>query len=120
EALSKIVSGNFYLNEKATAENFRNSLSKSNILHVSSHAYLSDNTEPVLELYKEKFYLFELGTSTLPELVILNACQTADGKYISGEGVESMGRGFLASGSKAVISGLWKVNDETGAKLLVS
>jgi len=120
DELKKFVQGEFYLNEEAQGSNFKKALINSHILHVSSHAYLSDSAEPVLEMYKDKFYLFELGDFTLPELVILNACQTANGQYVSGEGVENMGRGFLAAGSKAVISGIWKINDEAGARLLVS
>lgn len=120
--LKQIISGNFYKNERATLTNFKESLNESDIIHISSHAYVGENKdEPVLELFKDKFYMFETGLSAhIPSLVILNACQTADGKYINGEGVESLGRSFLATGSHGVISSLWPINDESGANVLIS
>jgi CHAT domain-containing protein len=118
--LKSILEGGFFKNEKATIDKFKESFSRTDVLHISSHAYISPNDgEPVLELYKNKFYLFELGGQfNVPKLVILSACQTADGTLISGEGIMSLSRGFIASGTKGVISGLWKVNDESGAKLM--
>lgn len=119
--LKNMIDGYFYSNERATSEVLKEKIKSSNILHISSHAHLADATsEPILELYNEKFYLFDIEPNiSFPQLVVLNACQTGNGEYISGEGVESLGRGFLAAGTKAVISSLWRVNDEAGAKILV-
>lgn len=119
--LKNMIDGRFYSNERVDSDMLKEKIENSNILHISSHAHVNDSTlEPVLELYNEKFYLFEIEPNhSVPKLVVLNACQTANGEYISGEGIESLARGFLAAGTKAVISSLWKVNDEAGAKLLI-
>lgn len=120
--LKKLLKGSFFKNEKATVSNFKKSFSRADVLHISSHAFISKkDAGPVLELYKNKFYLLELGAQyKVPKLVVLSACQTADGELIAGEGVMSMSRGFIASGTKGVISGLWKVNDKAGAELMNS
>src|SRR5690606_24923707 len=67
------------------------------------------------------FYLFEFSIfKRIPDLVVLSACQTADGKLLSGEGVMSLSRGFSAAGAKGVLSGLWKINDDVTANLMHS
>lgn len=121
-ALKKLVNGDFFKNEDATIENFKQAINQSDILHLSSHSYLTDSLkEPVLELHKSKFYLLELNNlQKVPELVVLSACQTADGAYLSGEGVLSFSRGFIAAGSKGVISSLWNVNDQSAADLMMN
>ncbi len=121
-ALKQLIDGEFMKNEDATLSNFKNAVSHADILHLSSHSYLADSLkEPVLELYNNKFYLLELSSlQKVPSLVVLSACQTADGVYLSGEGVLSFARGFIAAGSKGVISSLWNVNDKAAADLMVT
>ncbi|HEX7366213.1 MAG TPA: CHAT domain-containing protein [Pelobium sp.] len=122
KALKKLFKGKFLENEKANLVNFQAAVSNADILHLSSHSYLTDGLgEPVLELYQSKYYLLELNAlQKVPALVVLSACQTADGVYLSGEGVLSFSRGFIAAGAKGVISGLWNVNDKSAADLMVN
>lgn len=114
--------GSFLENKSANLMAFRKSLENSTILHISTHAFVSDSLkEPILKLYKENFYLFELSTfKRIPDLVVLSACQTADGKLLTGEGVMSLSRGFSAAGAKGVLSGLWKINDDVAASIMNS
>ena len=51
-------------------------------------------------------------------LVTLSACETARGKVIRGEGVESFSRAFLAAGAGAVVTTLWDVADRPGAEFM--
>lgn len=44
-------------------------------------------------------------------IVVLAACQTADGPAVTSRGVFSLATSFLTAGSEAVIAGLWKVDD---------
>jgi CHAT domain-containing protein len=52
------------------------------------------------------------------ELVVLSACDTALGKEVKGEGLMSMVRGFMYSGTPRVLASLWKVDDEATAELM--
>ena len=52
------------------------------------------------------------------ELVVLSACETALGKEVKGEGLMSMVRGFMYSGTPRVLASLWKVDDEATAELM--
>jgi CHAT domain-containing protein len=52
------------------------------------------------------------------ESVVLSACNTGSGKISKAEGVMSLGRAFLASGSASVTVSLWQVSDESTAVLM--
>jgi CHAT domain-containing protein len=52
------------------------------------------------------------------ELVVLSACETGLGKDVKGEGLMSMVRGFMYSGTPRVLASLWKVDDEATAELM--
>jgi hypothetical protein len=46
------------------------------------------------------------------ELVVLSACETARGVTIGGEGSFGLQRTFLMAGARAVVAGLWRVDDQ--------
>lgn len=45
-------------------------------------------------------------------LVVLSACQSADGRILRGEGPSSLARAFHQAGARAVVAGLWKLRDD--------
>jgi hypothetical protein len=49
---------------------------------------------------------------------VVSACQSALGKDVYGEGLVSLGRGFMYAGAQSVIASLWKVDDEATAVLM--
>ncbi len=119
--LRQIIRGDqWWVDSQATTTRLRDALEHAAIVHISAHANTRhDHIDiPSLQLHDGPFYLFELqAIQAHPSLVFLNACKTADGELVTGEGVQSMARAFTASGSKAVIAGWWNVNDETAAAL---
>jgi tetratricopeptide (TPR) repeat protein len=120
--LQKIIpTGSWYTNEQATTAAFRKALASSAVLHISSHAFTKKDSLdiPHIELFDAPFYLFELkGLEYRPELVVLGACRTGDGRMVTGEGAQSLARAFTGGGARAVIAGWWNVNDETAASLM--
>jgi len=118
-----IPDGSWYSDAQATTAAFRKALSSSAVLHISSHAFAKTDSlfVPRIELYDSSFYLFELKTMEhQPDLVVLSACRTGDGKMVSGEGVQSLARAFIGGGTGAVVAGWWDVNDETASRLMQS
>jgi len=116
-----IPDGSWYSDARATTATFRKALSSSAVLHISSHAFAKTDSlfVPRIELYDSSFYLFELATMEhQPDLVVLSACRTGDGKMVSGEGVQSLARAFIGGGTGAVVAGWWDVNDETAGRLI--
>jgi hypothetical protein len=48
-------------------------------------------------------------------LVVLSACESADGALLSGEGALSLARAFFASGASAVVATRWPLRDDDAA-----
>ena len=54
------------------------------------------------------------------DLVILNSCQSGIGKELKGEGILSLGRGFMFCGTPNLIQSLWKIQEKSASKFLVT
>ena len=99
------------------------------LLHFSTHAVV-DNESPdrsrILLAPDSPSapldYLFEAEAYDLDlkgvDLATISACDTAQGKFIQGEGVEAFSRAFLAAGSAATITSLWRVPDQPTADFM--
>jgi len=115
-----VVKGNWYADSQATTQRFHRALETSAIVHISSHAFIRKNgiDAPHIELYNDPFYLFELQDLVAhPALVMLSACRTGDGRIVTGEGVQSLARAFIAGGCNAVVAGWWNLNDAATARI---
>ncbi len=116
-AIDRLLSTESYTNEKASKENFLETSENAKIIHLATHANVSNN--PVIHFNKDSLQLHELYTyKNNADLVVLSACETNLGEIKKGEGVLSLARGFFYSGSNAVISSLWKVNDATSSTII--
>lgn len=116
-----VKDGRWFADSTATTANFREALSTSSVVHISSHAFATRDSAgaPHIELYDAPYYLFELkALPHAPELVVLSACRTGDGRMVTGEGVQSLARAFIGGGAGAVVAGWWNVNDAAAAQLM--
>jgi len=52
------------------------------------------------------------------ELVVLSACQTSSGKSVVGEGLMSLSRAFVQSGSNATVGAYWNAPDYATKELM--
>ena len=53
------------------------------------------------------------------ELVVLSACDSAEGDAVNGEGVMGLSYAFLHAGARQVISTLWSVDDAKSRELMI-
>ncbi|WP_316813923.1 CHAT domain-containing protein [Pedobacter heparinus] len=122
ETIEKIVKGRFMKDRDAGAKDFFKAFDQANVLHISTHAYLSgQQKEPTLAFNDNEVFLFELSArKTAPDLVVLSACRTADGIMNASEGIISLSRGFAAIGTGGTIAGLWNVNDLAASEITAS
>ena len=105
-----------YVLGKATKNNFLQFFPDYAIVQLYTHASdTSDNNDPVIYFADSALYLSSLlpDRKPLTQLVVLSACETANGKFYQGEGIFSFNRGFAALGIPAAISNLWSVENES-------
>ena len=54
------------------------------------------------------------------DLVVLSCCESGIGKFVKGEGMMAMTRGFFYSGARNVLFSLWKVYDRQTSDLMLN
>jgi len=70
-------------------------------------------------LENELLYIKDIyGLQLKADLVVLSACETANGTLAEGEGIVNLARGFTYAGASAVVSTLWKISDIATANLM--
>jgi tetratricopeptide (TPR) repeat protein len=99
------------------------------LVHFSTHAVVDDENPDRSRILlasdsgaAANDYLFEAEVYDLDlngvDLATISACDTARGKVIRGEGIEAFSRAFLAAGSAATVTSLWRVPDQPTADFM--
>lgn len=130
EMLKDKYKGDFFLGKDANESQFKKMTKhkKYAVVHLAMHGWVDDfrpeysnlvftYTPDSLEddlLHAYELTLLDLET----DLVVLSACETGFGKYERGEGVVSLGRGFMYAGARSLIMTLWPINDQATAVLI--
>ena len=126
QAISQYFKGNFHFGKKATKSQFLSEAKDFGILHLAMHGQ-PDFEEPDYarlvfsgEENKDRMlHHYEItNLESKAQLAVLSACETGVGKSLAGEGVMSLGRGFMYSGVPSVVMSLWKMNDQTTSELM--
>jgi CHAT domain-containing protein len=128
EYVSKITGGNLYLNDEARETVFKTEASKYNIIHLAMHTYLNDqNPMNSAMIFAQGgnapedglLYTYEVyGIPLKARMVVLSSCNTGSGQLSSGEGILSLARGFLYSGSQSVVMSMWEIDDKSGTEII--
>lgn len=118
EKMQQEVAGtHVFFNENATQQAFFNS--KHAVAHISSHAVIGE--EPGLNymlLSDGKLMQSELNQLVnIPRLMVLNTCNSGNGKHFLQDGVDGFVREFHLAGVSSTISNLWEVDDKTSNEL---
>jgi CHAT domain-containing protein len=123
-------SGTSFLYDNASEENFKLNVGKYSCIHIATHGYINEE-HPQLSmllfsqpqhssttedgvLYASEMYNLSLNA----DLLVLSSCQSGLGKYVKGEGIIAMTRGFFYSGAHNIIFSLWKVYDKQTNELM--
>ncbi len=114
--------------KEATEEKGKDLSPDHDILHFATHAQLNEfdpmssalllvqggDEDGRLEV-KEVF-----GMNLNANLVVLSACETALGKLSSGDELVGLTRAFIYAGTPSVMASLWRVTDNSTARLMAS
>lgn len=130
EAVSEITSGKLFLGNQATESAYKSEAGKYDIIHLAMHTVIMNddpiNSGMIFSAGKDSTDGRSLGTYEITgiplkaKMVVLSSCYTGTGEMFKGEGVLSLARGFIFSGSKSVVMSLWEVNDRSGTGIIES
>lgn len=109
------------LGDQMTGSGVRVAARGKDVLHFATHGVLN-TSHPLFSglvlsdgvLAARDIFSLNLGAA----LVVLSACNTAQGKISEGDELVSLSRAFMYAGSPAVVATLWSVSDESTACLM--
>jgi CHAT domain-containing protein len=125
--ISQAVPSAQLLNQQFTSENFQKEISETTfpVIHLATHGQFSSNPEETFVLTWdsqvkvrdfEELLRSRARTRTNPiELLVLSACETAEGDNRAALGLAGMA---VRSGARSTIATLWSVKDESTALLM--
>ena len=128
EFVSNITSGISYLGKSATKDIYEKEAGNYDILHLAMHTVLK-SMDPInsgmifaepdsgsASRYLRPFEIYNVPLNA--KMVVLSSCYTGAGTLYAGEGVLSLARGFIFSGSRSVLMSLWEVDDREGTEII--
>jgi len=129
--VSGLAGGQLYLNKDARESVFKSVAGNYDIIHLAMHTFLNDvnpmNSAMIFMQDKDDqpedglLYTYEVyGLPLKARMVVLSSCNTGSGKLSEGEGILSLARGFLYSGSQSVVMSMWEIDDKSGTDIIKS
>ena len=112
--------------DNATKSNFLKYKDSVAIIHLATHSIANseDPSRSFIAFYPDlengngyKLFAHELYNTSMrqTQLAFLSACETAQGKLVSGEGIMSLSRAFAFAGCPNMVTSLWKAEDHATA-----
>ncbi|WP_298554854.1 CHAT domain-containing protein [uncultured Algibacter sp.] len=127
KAYSRLFNGDYFINENASKQIFKNEANEHKIIHIGTHAE-SNNVSPELsrlifakniEDEDNSLYTYEIYNENLnSNLAILTACETGKPTYQTGEGMISLAHAFNYAGSESILTSLWKIDEQSSSKII--
>jgi CHAT domain-containing protein len=117
KSISRLIWGKVFTGEDATEYNLKRSYKDYGILHLYAHGnenlenpqfskiFLSYRNDTIEDGYLYSYEIDELDIEA--DLVVLASCYSGSGAVNKGEGVLSIGRNFMNSGTPSLITSLW-------------
>lgn len=128
DILSRLMPSTLLLDENFKLERFRNEVNDGSyrVVHIASHGYFGGTAQDSwLMAHDELLDMNELGKLFKPkefadkpvELLVLSACQTAEGNDSAPLGLSGVA---LTSGARSVLGTLWVVADDATSEFMQS
>ncbi len=125
--IADFFSSTVFFNEQASETSFKQHAEAYGLIHLAMHGE-ADTLNPYNaklffnqsapnddgQLFPYELYALDFSN----RVVMLSACETGVGRQVRGEGTFSLARAFAKTGSPAIITTLWPVDDEKSASLV--
>jgi CHAT domain-containing protein len=124
--IAETFDATLFRGKEATRTRFQEVAPGARILHVAMHS-MADEDQPLRsslifsssDTAGRRLDAADLYSMRIPaELVVLSSCNSGGGKALPGEGMMSLSRAFIYSGSKSVVMTMWPVQDAAGASVM--
>jgi CHAT domain-containing protein/tetratricopeptide (TPR) repeat protein len=121
-----------FLHSSATKQAFQQIAPSCTYLHIATHGIVNENdprrsalvfAQPPDTARAQDGILFAAEAYNLElnaDLVVLSCCESGIGRYVTGEGVYALTRGFLYSGARNLVYSLWRVMDHHASAMMQS
>jgi CHAT domain-containing protein/tetratricopeptide (TPR) repeat protein len=119
---------NTLLREEAQERVLKNlKMDNFSVLHFATHGLVDEESPELSQIFLNRsegedgnLFAGEIFNLRLnADLVTLSACEVGLGKVSKGEGLIGLGRAFLYAGAKNLVLSLWRVSDESTARLMI-
>jgi CHAT domain-containing protein/tetratricopeptide (TPR) repeat protein len=128
EYVSHITGGKLFENGEATESVYKREAGQYDIIHLAMHTLVNDK-DPMYStlVFSEAkdstndgfLKTYEIyGIPLKAKMVVLSSCNSGTGLLYSGEGILSLARGFIYSGSQSVVMSMWAIEDRSGTEIV--
>ena len=126
--VTELTGGKLYTNSEAKESVYKSESGKYDIIHLAMHTLLNDKdpmlstlifsklTDSTQDGYLKMYEIY--GIPLKAKMVVLSSCNTGTGLLYSGEGILSLARGFIFSGSQSVVMSMWEIEDKSGTEIV--
>lgn len=121
EYLSESYLGTFLNSGDVKKSDLIDNINSHQIIHIGTHACVNQVDPMLNEIHFSDTYITNKEIENQlasPELIVLGACNTANGKYIKGQGLLSLSKGFLQAGAKCIQASLWEIDDFSSSEII--
>jgi CHAT domain-containing protein/tetratricopeptide (TPR) repeat protein len=128
EYVSSLTGGQLFENDAAKETIFKTESGKYDIIHLAMHTVLNDKSpmystlifspenDTLNDRYLNTYEIYSIPLKA--KMVVLSSCNSGAGLLYSGEGILSLARGFMYSGSKSVVMAMWEIEDKSGTEIV--
>jgi len=122
--------GRAFVEDAATEETYKEQASGYDIIHLAMHTLVDDERPAYSKMvfagngsgpddgFLNTYEVYGIPLDAM--MVVLSSCNTGSGILMTGEGILSLARGFLFSGSRSVVMSMWEVEDYSGSAVVKS
>lgn len=125
----KQFGGVSYTGSKSTVGAFEKESAQHSIIHIGTHAMANDDypeyskiifaKDPAQPDAEHIVYLYDLYQYDLTsDIAVLTACESGKPGLSPGEGMISMSHAFMYAGSESILTGLWKIDEQSTTRII--